>query len=510
MIPHDIFISIIEMLKMKLLVNKDDGNFHYTLFIIIFCLLLQNSNFMEDILDTLNNYFFKKNSIVLEGKYIIKLNTWRTRNIFLFSTNFKALWYFLEKNNYVSNNDIYKIKEYENTSDDVDDSENDCKQDFNSLFIVNQSNGFKITDDIYCNILFTSFDAQEDNDKNKNSNSQKIEVNLYSYKRSLQEIKIFLNKISKEYISSIEAKRKNKKFIYTLDTKIEEKFTWHECEFISTKNFNNMYFEGKLDLIEKINNFQKNKRWYEKEGLPYTLGIALHGDPGTGKTSIIKCISNMLKRHVVIIPLNKIKTEEDFFNCYFEQKYVSENYEKINFNEKIFVFEDIDCMSDIVFERKSNNVNSESNENKNTISNDQENIVNYLSTIVTNKDSKEGDFLKFKKDENNKITLSFILNLLDGIQETSGRVFIITSNHYDQLDSALKRPGRIDISLEMKKCSKKIINEMIKHFYKQEIDKNELENIKDYYFSPAEIINFRINSKNKKEFINKLIEKQRE
>ena len=153
MIRHDIFISVIEMLKMKLLVNKDDGNFHYTLFIIIFCLLLQNSSFMEDILDKLNNYFLKKNSIILEGKYIIKLNTWRTRNIFLFSTNFKALWYFLEKNNYVSNNDIYKIKEYENTCDDVDDCENDCKRDFNNLFIVNQSNGFKITDDIYCNIL---------------------------------------------------------------------------------------------------------------------------------------------------------------------------------------------------------------------------------------------------------------------------------------------------------------------------------------------------------------------
>ena len=162
MIPHDIFQSIIEMIKMKLLVSKDDGDFHYTLFIIIFCLLLQNSTFMEDILTRLNHFFFKKNCIVLEGKYIMKLNTWRIRNIFLFSTNFKALWYFLENNNYVSNNEIYKIKEYEDTSDYVDDCDNDIKRDLNSLFIVNQSNGFKITKDIYCNIIFTNFDSQED------------------------------------------------------------------------------------------------------------------------------------------------------------------------------------------------------------------------------------------------------------------------------------------------------------------------------------------------------------
>ena len=52
------------------------------------------------------------------------------------------------------------------------------------------------------------------------------------------------------------------------------------------------------------------------------------------------------------------------------------------------------------------------------------------------------------KSKDDKITLSFILNIIDGIRETPGRILIITSNNYNCLDPALIRPGRIDINLE--------------------------------------------------------------
>ena len=48
-----------------------------------------------------------------------------------------------------------------------------------------------------------------------------------------------------------------------------------------------MFFEQKDELIKKIDFFRDNKDWYEKEGHPYTLGIALHGPPGTGKSQTI-------------------------------------------------------------------------------------------------------------------------------------------------------------------------------------------------------------------------------
>ena len=38
------------------------------------------------------------------------------------------------------------------------------------------------------------------------------------------------------------------------------------------------------------------------------------------KTSIIKCIANKLNRHIIVIPLNKIKTQREFSEYFFEQK----------------------------------------------------------------------------------------------------------------------------------------------------------------------------------------------
>ncbi len=57
----------------------------------------------------------------------------------------------------------------------------------------------------------------------------------------------------------------------------------------------------------------------------------------------------------------------------------------------------------------------------------------------------------------------------DGIRETPGRILIITSNHYDKLDPALTRPGRIDIEMEMSKLTKKTLCQIIFHLYNKKI-----------------------------------------
>ena len=33
-----------------------------------------------------------------------------------------------------------------------------------------------------------------------------------------------------------------------------------------------------------------SSKWYDDRGIPYTLGILLHGDPGCGKTSLFMAI----------------------------------------------------------------------------------------------------------------------------------------------------------------------------------------------------------------------------
>ena len=92
---------------------------------------------------------------------------------------------------------------------------------------------------------------------------------------------------------------------------------------------------------------------------------------------------------------------------------------------------------------------------------------------------------ELEEDTSEKITLSFILNILDGILETPGRILIMTSNYPEKLDTALLRPGRIDINLQVSYCDKDMIKQMFTFFYKKEINLDGIEIEKN--ITPAQL-----------------------
>ena len=103
------------------------------------------------------------------------------------------------------------------------------------------------------------------------------------------------------------------------------------------------------------------------------------------------------------------------------------------------------------------------------------------------------------------ITLDDILNLWDGIRETPGRIMVISSNHYNELDPALIRPGRIDMTLELSYASHQTIKEIYMHLFKAPLEDCKLTNIKENVYSPAEIINiFMMEERNPERFLARL------
>ena len=63
------------------------------------------------------------------------------------------------------------------------------------------------------------------------------------------------------------------------------------------------------------------------------------------------------------------------------------------------------------------------------------------------------------------ITLAGLLNALDGIEASEGRLLFATTNHKEALDPALRRPGRMDVHVEFGMASQYQAKQLFKRFY---------------------------------------------
>ena len=482
MIVTSVFLSLIAILLKKL------NNYYLTLK-----------------LDMINvaDIFYKKNIITFQGTICTGNSVYdgsmsRTNT---FSDSFKALLYFIIQS-IENNKSINEITEYTIEQKNIFNDHNMNHKTINtSCYMVTQYKQFILCEklDLYIKVnIETSTNGSEDKSTAKRQYDT-ITITIFSYKSNLNTIKNYVDNLTNKYLAFIENSRKNKLFIYTLiKAKYEKKSfeLWNEIQFLSTRSFSNIFFKEKNDIIKKIDFFLHNKQWFYDKGIPYSLGIGTYGPPGTGKTSIIKSIANYTNRNIIVISLKMIKTKLQLNNIFFEEFYNENNKNVIGFDKKIIVFEDIDCIGDIVLDR---NFKSDKGD-KNVINDD------FNEKISKKIDEKINETISVF-NENELITLDDILNLWDGIRETSGRIMIISSNYYHKLDSALVRPGRIDITLELSYVSHQTIKEMYKHFFEEEIDDNILQNIKEDFYTPAEITNIYMNSNNNKDiFMEKILQ----
>jgi chaperone BCS1 len=246
--------------------------------------------------------------------------------------------------------------------------------------------------------------------------------------------------------------------------------------------------------LNQLNFFLNNELWYKNKGIPHHMGILLHGVPGCGKTSIIKATLEYTKKHAFVIPLNRVKTCGELENIFY-----SENVDDINIpiNKRIYIFEDVDCVSNIVFDRKNKKNESDDSDSdeeysilKSSLKNNNNSNNNNLNNDIINllKNNKRTSF-----KHTDRLNLSCLLNILDGIIETPGRIIIMTTNYPEKLDKALLREGRIDLNIELKLFNKKMIKQLLLFFYEVSNEyfenNNIFNNIVDYKISPAQIIN---------------------
>ena len=468
----------------------------------------------------LNDLFCKKHTIEYEGFLLTTTGLYHDNlnQLGKFSESYRALWAHIMQN-VEKNNTIHSIKEY---SCNIRSNSNAEKHTNFGAYMVVQEKSFLISEPmgIYAvtrisNVYEAETDSKHGNNRTKQM--EKIAITLFSYKSNITAIKKYVEELTANYLKNIELLRENKSFIYTLAKICYETNKcemWNETEFSSTRQFNNLFFKNKQMVINKLDFFLNNMKWYYDKGIPYSFGFGLYGPPGTGKTSLIKAMANYTNRHIVVIPLKLIKTKTQLDDAFYENRYNLENQRNsIGFNKKIIVFEDLDCIGDIVLNRetkKQKNVTVDEDKEKSTINitNINELLGSIVTDKITDKDKETDRHFTFTNTEP-PITLDDILNLWDGIRETPGRIMVITSNHYQDLDPALIRPGRIDLTLELSFINHELIKEMYCHLFGEPMndeDETILWDVQENFYSPAEIINIYMNEKDHLKFMERLAE----
>jgi hypothetical protein len=307
-----------------------------------------------------------------------------------------------------------------------------------------------------------------------------IKFKIFCYDHDIQHLQEFVDNCNMDYERRMANKLGSHRYFFdqVVQTKVKgstqnplpnSHLLYTKTKFTTNRTFSNVFFEERDHVRDRTKFFLENRAWYDKKGIPYTLGFMFHGDPGTGKTSTVKAIANEGRRHIVNVQLSEIKTKAQLQHLFFNDEihvYNGVNTEKytIPVSERLYVIEDIDAMGDTVLRREWKKPQQESKPK-----NDEDAWLN-----------------REKENEKESLDLSFLLNLLDGTLEANGRILIITTNFPERIDRALIRPGRVDMIIKFKKCSRAILHEMIEAFYEESVDIPEDSSL-DYKWTPAEV-----------------------
>ena len=165
----------------------------------------------------------------------------------------------------------------------------------------------------------------------------------------------------------------------------------------------------KEQLIDDVQAFRKSKQRYVRLGIPYHRGYLLYGPPGTGKTSLVSALAAHFGLSIYVVHLTDF-TDRGLMNAVNQVP-----------GNSVLLFEDIDCA-------KGGKARDDA------------------SNAMPTQAGKENA-------ASNGVTLSGLLNVLDGFYAPANVLFVMTTNHIEVLDEAVLWPGRIDYRLFLGKAT---------------------------------------------------------
>ncbi len=274
---------------------------------------------------------------------------------------------------------------------------------FNQNFYVSyDQQEFQITSDIYGRFMIVDDD--------------KCVLDITSSTLTSIHLRRFLDSIYTNFINS-----DKRQYLYTSRPSNYSKIRFDKTLFNTEITFDHIFNKEIESATKHIRFFINNKKWYEQNGFPYTLGVLVHGPSGCGKTSFIKAIANECGRQVIMVPLDKktkIKQLESLFFSeeisIYNSKTKQTTIQYIPFHNRMYVIENIDRISSKQF--------------------------------------------------------SEVKELLYGFLESPERLVIFTAEQIKQVDRSLLAAGRIDAQVYLDYCNVNTIMDMFTNFYETDVE----------------------------------------
>ncbi|KAJ7043743.1 P-loop containing nucleoside triphosphate hydrolase protein [Mycena alexandri] len=212
--------------------------------------------------------------------------------------------------------------------------------------------------------------------------------------------------------------------------------SWRHVASRPKRNINSIILDPGVSelLVDDARDFLESKAWYAARGIPFRRGYLLYGAPGSGKTSIISSIAGELGLDVYIVSLSRAGLDDSALS-----ELISNLPEKC-----IALMEDIDA----AFTQSLNR-----------------DAVQGPANAGGADDGKPPPPGAPPPPSTSRLSLSGLLNALDGVAAQEGRILYATTNKYTALDPALCRPGRMDIHIEFKLASKFQAQKLFYSFY---------------------------------------------
>jgi len=157
------------------------------------------------------------------------------------------------------------------------------------------------------------------------------------------------------------------------------------------------------DVLKDVAKFIDREAWYVARNIPHRRGYLLEGPPGCGKTSLIRVVASEFNLPLCCVQLKGSRVGEAGIEAVLH---------KAPEGAIIFI-EDIDCA-------EQGGVASRAGQENNSV-----HVVAGTSDPA-------------------KVTMSELLNAIDGLGAQTGRLLFMTTNHPERLDEALVRDGRVD------------------------------------------------------------------